>query len=95
MLPSLRLLLYRISPGCREDGADLLLCVLSVDRSQLLLWLSCRLHRTVPAARLGSSVAQLSVVPVRWTNTQEVSYLDTYTAPGSFQKAVGVHAFAR
>lgn len=36
--------------------------------------------------RLGSSVAQLSVVPVRWTHPQEVSHLDTHTAPGYIQK---------
>lgn len=36
--------------------------------------------------RLGSSVAQLSVVPVRWTHSQEVSHLDTHTAPGVIQK---------
>lgn len=95
MLPSLRLLLYRISPGCREDGADLLLRVLSVDWSQLQLWVSCWLHCPVPAARLGSPVAELPVVPVRWTNSQEVPHLDTHTASGTFQKAVGVHAPAR
>ncbi len=36
--------------------------------------------------RLGSSVAQLSVVPVGWTHPQEVSHLDTHTAPGFIQK---------
>lgn len=36
--------------------------------------------------RLGSSVAQLPVVPVRWTHPQEVSHLDTYTAPWYLQK---------
>lgn len=35
--------------------------------------------------RLGSSVAQLSVVPVRWMHPQEVSHLDTHTAPGYIQ----------
>lgn len=36
--------------------------------------------------RLGSSVAQLSVVPVRWRHTQEVTHLDTHTTPGDIQK---------
>lgn len=36
--------------------------------------------------RLGSSVAQLSVVSVRWTHPQEVSHLDSHPAPGYFQK---------
>lgn len=40
--------------------------------------------------RLGSSVAQLSVVPVRWTHPQEVSHLDTHTAPGYIQKVGAV-----
>lgn len=31
-------------------------------------------------------MAQLCVVPVRWTHPQEVSHLDTYTAPGYIQK---------
>lgn len=95
VLSSLRLRLYRISARCGEDGNLLLLWVLSMGGSQLLLCPPCRLHYTVRAARLGSSVAQLLVVPVRWTHSQEVSYLDTHTAPGYLQKAVGLHAPAR
>lgn len=34
--------------------------------------------------RLGPPVAQLSVVPLRRTHPQEVSHLDTHTAPGHF-----------
>lgn len=37
-------------------------------------------------ARLGSSVAQLPLVPVGWAHSQEVSHLDTHTAPGYLQK---------
>lgn len=40
-------------------------------------------NRTV-FLRLGPPVAQLSVVPLRWTHPQEVSHLDTHTAPGHF-----------
>lgn len=36
--------------------------------------------------RLGSSVAQLSLVPVGWTHPQEVSHLDTRSASGHIQK---------
>lgn len=36
--------------------------------------------------RLGSSVAQLPVVPVGWTHPQEVSHLDTRSASGHIQK---------
>lgn len=36
--------------------------------------------------RMGSSMAKLSVVPVRWTHPQEVSNMDTHPAPGHFQK---------
>lgn len=35
-------------------------------------------------SRLGSSVAQLPVVLVRWTHPQEVPHLDSHTAPGYF-----------
>lgn len=40
-------------------------------------------------SRLGSSMAQLSVVPVRWTHPQAVPHLDSHSAPGYIQK-VGV-----
>lgn len=43
--------------------------------------------------RMGPPVAQLSVVPVRWTHPQEVPHLDSHSAPGYIQK-VGV-VFAR
>lgn len=41
-------------------------------------------HHMFP--RVGSSMAKLSVVPVRWTHLQEVSHMDTHPASGHFQK---------